>query len=305
MNKYTLQTRHAILCASSLLVVSLLMWGSIATYLASPLAVTGWNGLVMGGIITAWMGALFVILDRFWKLTASRLLDRNWEMAGEKVELAESLERLEESYIALLENISRAVEANDAYACGHAKRVATYSLRIGRALGLSETELATLERSALFHDIGRVLISDHLTSKVQPLSAMDRSAIRMHPVVGSEMLEGVPALKNEALAVLHHHERYDGSGYPYGLKGAAIPLESRILAVVDTFDAMTSDRPWRDAMGMQEALEEIYASAGSQFDPKVVDAFLDVLDDISLQSEPTILPRKGFGARLYSMVGNC
>lgn len=305
MNKYPLQTRHAILSASSLLLVTLLMWGSLAGYLSSPLSSAGWNGLVMGGIITSWMSVLFVVLHRFWKLTASRLLDRNWEMAGEKVELAESLEKLEESYLSLLENVASAVDANDAYASGHAKRVASYSQRIGKALGLSESELATLERAALFHDIGKLWVSDHVISKVQPLAAADRSVIRMHPVVGAEMLEGLPTLKQEASAVLHHHERYDGSGYPYGIKGAAIPLESRILAVADAFDAMTSDRPWRDAMGMRDALEEIYANSSSQFDPKVVDAFLDVLDDISLQSEPSIVPRKGFGARLYSMVGNC
>lgn len=272
------------------------------------LCITGWlggQGLEAAGVISVSMLVMYYVLTWLERTARLNQIKKNWELAGEKVHLMEQIDRLEEGYLATVQSMAAAVDANNNFNNGHATRIAGVALKIGRVMGLCQHELDALERAAQLHDIGTIYIPEHIWRKEGSLTAEEQALVRQHPVLGAEIIDSVSSMKQESQAILHHHERYDGTGYPYGLKGLAIPLESRILAVADAFDAMTSERPYRDVITMRDALEELYANAGSQFDPRVVEAFLMVLDDITRETDVVAFPRKRFGARVYSMVGNC
>ncbi|WP_243371445.1 HD-GYP domain-containing protein [Geotalea sp. SG265] len=255
-------------------------------------------------IAVAMLGLLLMFLH-LERISTLRQVEKNWALAGENVRLMEALNEMEDRYGACMKALVSAVDAHDPYASGHSERVASVSVKIGRAMGLAEEQLKSLEKAALFHDVGMLWVPTAILVKEQPLSPDEQAAIRRHTVHGAELLDCVKPLKEESQVVLHHHERFDGTGYPYGLKGHAIPLAARILAVADAFDAMTSERPYRSSLLMREALEELYSNAGGQFDPRVVEAFLNALDDISRENEPSTPAAKRFEARLFSMVGNC
>jgi HD-GYP domain-containing protein (c-di-GMP phosphodiesterase class II) len=289
-------------------------------YLTLSLIVLGTTGLVLDGAISHFAGgsglatalciavtmvSLFMMFMHLERAATLRQVKNNWALAGENVRLMEALNDSEDRYVACLKALISAVDAHDPYAAGHSERVASVSVKIGRAMGLADDQLKSLEKAALFHDVGMLWVPNAILVKEQPLSSDEQAAIRRHTVHGAELLDCVRTLKDESQAVLHHHERFDGTGYPYGLKGHAIPLAARILAVADAFDAMTSERPYRSSLLMREALEELYSNAGGQFDPRVVEAFLNALDDISRENEVTTPTTKRFEARLFSMVGNC
>ena len=149
-------------------------------------------------------------------------------------------------------------------------------MSLGRALELSDHELRNLKWSAYLHDIGKIGIPDHILSKPSALTAEEMEMIKDHPMLGYEMISGIEFLKQATEVVLYHHERYDGSGYPFGLKGERIPLAARIFAVVDTMDAMVFDRPYRKALPFSACVEEIKKEAGRQLDPNVVARFLEI-----------------------------
>ena len=180
------------------------------------------------------------------------------------------------SYEALLVALARALEAKDDETEGHSERVTAYALRLGRALGLRREALEDLRRGALLHDLGKIGIPDAVLRKPGPLTEEEKALMRTHPLIGDRILEGLPALQGARGVVRHHHERFDGRGYPEGLQGEEIPLLARIFAVVDAYDAMTSDRPYRRALSHGEALAAIAREAGKQFDPQVVRVFLRV-----------------------------
>lgn len=199
-------------------------------------------------------------------------------------EMAESLEEktaaLEETYFASMEALARAIDARDASTFGHSARVAAISVMIAEEMGLTPTERESLRRSALLHDIGKIGVEDRVLRKPGPLSAEESSDMQDHPRIGYEMLKGLRFLEPSLPGVLHHHERWDGAGYPYGLSGEQIPRTVRILTVADVFDAMTSDRPYRKDMGVEAATEAIRHDAGIRFDPDVVTAFIARRDAI-------------------------
>lgn len=285
-------------CMAVLTFGAVLLWFALSGYL-------GAGRVEAAGVIAVSMLLMHYILTYLERTARLRQMKRNWDLAGEKVHLMESIARLEEGYLATIQTIAEALDAGDSYAAGHAGRVAGFAVKIGRVMGLCQHELDALERAAILHDIGKIHVPDHVWRKEGSLTPEEQALVRQHPVLGAEIVDSVKSLKEEYLAILHHHERYDGTGYPYGLKGLAIPLEARILAVADAFDAMTSERPHRSSLLMRDALEELYSNAGSQFDPRVVEAFLTVLGDISQETEIVPFANKSFGARLYSMVGNC
>jgi HD-GYP domain-containing protein (c-di-GMP phosphodiesterase class II) len=190
--------------------------------------------------------------------------------------LSIALDSLEESYQATLLALSAALDARDRETEGHSQRVTRWALAIGRQLNLAPEELTNLERGALLHDVGKIGISDNILLKAGPLTREERVVMNQHPRLGYEMLKGIPFLQTALPVVLHHQEMFDGSGYPMGLRGTQIPLGARIFAVADTYDAMTSTRPYRAALSHEQALAEIIAHRGSQFDPQVVDAFLEL-----------------------------
>lgn len=161
---------------------------------------------------------------------------------------------------------------------GHSDRVAAYAVAIGRQLDLPEKDIVALKRAAILHDIGKVGISRQIVEKLGRLSEREFEIMRLHTTIAIRMLERVEELKPSLPMIRHHHERFDGKGYPDGLEGHDIPLGARIIAVAETFDMLVSDLPWRDALQLDEALNELKSSSGTQFDPMVVDAFLAVVE---------------------------
>ncbi|HDJ29835.1 MAG TPA: HD-GYP domain-containing protein [Candidatus Acetothermia bacterium] len=175
--------------------------------------------------------------------------------------------------------LARSVEEKDEATEGHCSRIERLSLHTGERLGLTGDQLITLSYAAYLHDVGKIKVPDAILNKPGSLTDEEWEEMRRHPDYGAEMLQEKDFLKDAAEIVRAHHERYDGTGYPRGLKGEEIPIEARIISVVDAYDAMTSDRPYRRAMSKEEAFEELKKNAGTQFDPRVVNAFLTVIKD--------------------------
>jgi HD-GYP domain-containing protein (c-di-GMP phosphodiesterase class II) len=180
---------------------------------------------------------------------------------------------LEASYAATVRALSNAVEARDAYTRKHAERVTAYGLLLARAMGLSLAESTEIEFAFLLHDIGKLAVPDAILYKPGPLTSAERAQMERHPVVGAELLFSIEFLSGAAEVVRHHHERWDGSGYPDGLTGDEIPPAARVFAVADVLDALTTDRPYRAASDLRTAREMIIASSGRHFDPDVIAAF--------------------------------
>jgi HD-GYP domain-containing protein (c-di-GMP phosphodiesterase class II) len=184
------------------------------------------------------------------------------------------------NYFNTIHALALALEARDLYTRGHTERVTRYSLRLGKALQMSPEELEILRYAAEVHDIGKVSIPDFILNKPGRLTPAERAIVELHPVKGAEVLEPLEFLKPAIPIVRHHHERYDGTGYPDGLSKDRIPVMSKILACADAFDAMTSERPYRRRkLTMEEALEEIRNNSGSQFDPQVSRLFVRMIQD--------------------------
>jgi len=170
------------------------------------------------------------------------------------------------------------VEARDPYVYGHSRRVNTYAVALAEAIGMSPDEVSRVSTAALLHDIGKIGIPDEVLNKKTKLSAENWEAIKAHPRLGTNIVSNIPQLVNCADSILHHHERWDGGGYPEGLKGDRIPLESRILAIADSFEAMSSARPYRSAFAREEVIEELRKCAGTQFDPNLVELFIRIVE---------------------------
>jgi len=179
----------------------------------------------------------------------------------------------EEAYFRNLEALARAIDARDPYTFEHSARVAAISQELAEAMGLPATDLVTLRRGGLLHDIGKIGVPDRILGKTSPLTDEEWASIRRHPVIGFEMLKDVPFLQPSLDPVRHHHERWDGEGYPDRLKGPSISPLARIVTVADAFDAMTSDRPYRKGFSFEFAAKTIVSEAGRQFDPAVVEVF--------------------------------
>ena len=167
--------------------------------------------------------------------------------------------------------------ANTGHPDGHSERVAIYAEAIGKRLDLPDKTLTDLRSAAILHDIGKVGISRQIVDKLGRLTEREFEIMRLHSTIAIRMLERVEELKDALPMIKHHHERFDGKGYPDGMTGHDIPLGARIIAVAETFDMLASDLPWRDAMTLDDAIEEVQRCAGSQFDPMVVEAFLKVI----------------------------
>jgi len=193
-------------------------------------------------------------------------------------EMTASLEQktaaLEATTFGTIEALARAIDARDASTFGHSARVAAISLEIADEMHLPVSEREALRRGALLHDIGKIGVEDKVLRKAGPLSEAEADDMREHPRIGHDMLKGLRFLEHSLPGVLHHHERWDGTGYPTGLRGTAIPLAVRILSVADVFDALTSDRPYRQGLSSDAVIAAIRAQSGLQFDPDVVSAFL-------------------------------
>jgi HD-GYP domain-containing protein (c-di-GMP phosphodiesterase class II) len=180
--------------------------------------------------------------------------------------------QLYRSHIDTITMVVQAIEKRDAQTSGRTRRIADLARAIGRQMALAEEQLLVLELSALLHDLGMLAVPESLLHKSGPLAEGEMGAIRAHPQKGRDMIQGIPFLEKAIPDVVHHHEKFNGTGYPEGLSGTGIPLASRIIAVVDAFEAMTMGRPYRERLGVEAAVKEIRKEAGSHFDPAVVEA---------------------------------
>jgi HD-GYP domain-containing protein (c-di-GMP phosphodiesterase class II) len=180
---------------------------------------------------------------------------------------------LNELFFSTVRAMADAIEAKDTYTRGHSERIRSFSLVIADEMGFSDAEKRNIEISALLHDIGKIGISEAVLCKQGKLTDAEFAEIKKHPTIGADMLSSIKQLRDTIPGIRHHQERYDGKGYPDGLAGSAIPMFARIIAVADTFDAMTSDRPYRAAMPDHDALAELERFSGIQFDPDCVAAF--------------------------------
>ncbi len=199
---------------------------------------------------------------------------------------ASSYEGLERTFVSTVEALANALEANDEYTSTHARWITDLSLRVGRELGLDDRTLKHLELGALLHDIGKIGIPSDVLAKPGRLTAQERRLVQTHPELGERIIAPIARLQPVRPIVRHCHERWDGRGYPDGLAGEEIPLEARIIFVCDAYHAMTTDRPYRRRLSRHEALRRLREGAGSQFDPRIVEVALRVLEQAGLEAEP-------------------
>lgn len=194
-------------------------------------------------------------------------------------ELKETNDKLEKAYLETIETLRFTVEAKDSYTRGHSDRVSAYSVLIGKYLNLSEDDLHLLKVGGLFHDIGKIGVPDSILLKTEKLTDDEYSEIKNHPTIGAHILSNATIFENAIPIVKHHHERYDGFGYPSKLSGENIPYLARIAAVADSFDAMTSKRTYRNSLPLDIVKQEIEKNKGTQFDPNIATVFLDILSN--------------------------
>lgn len=173
--------------------------------------------------------------------------------------------------------IAKTIEAKDHYTSGHSERVANFSAAIAKELGWDAESIKRLRYMALLHDIGKIGVPDSVLNKPEPLEEEELRILRNHPVVGGEILKDIHVVENVQYGALYHHERFDGKGYPEGLCGEAIPIEARVIAIADSFDAMASDRAYRSRLSLETIISELEGGIGTQFDPEIVQVFLKML----------------------------
>jgi ribonuclease P protein subunit RPR2 len=235
---------------------------------------------VIGGSLESEVAALQEALDRHRVEDAAK--ERQLDRYAAELRATSRRERhrareLDDSYMATVRALSNAVEARDAYTAHHAERVAAFGVEIAAVSGLPLSSQPEIEFGFLLHDVGKVAVPDAILFKPGRLDATELEIMRRHPVIGEEIIAGIAFLGPATEVVRHHHERWDGSGYPDGLAGEEIPLAARVFALADALDALTSDRPYRDAVTIAQARRILHQSPG-HFDPAVLDAFEQISD---------------------------
>ncbi len=215
--------------------------------------------------------------DRRFGSDDVRLLATIANQGATAVANAERYATLQEAYLATVRSLAAAIDAKDSYTHGHSDRVARFAAAVGERVGLSEDEHLALEFASYLHDIGKIGVSEQVLHKPGRLDQTERAQMREHPAIGATILEPVAFPWEIAPIVRHHHEHWDGSGYPDGVAGEEIPLLARILSVADSHEAMVSDRPYRKGMARADALAELERCAGTQFDARIVALFCDVV----------------------------
>jgi len=196
-------------------------------------------------------------------------------------------EEIRETFFATAEALAEAIEKRDPYTGGHTKRVVNYCLVAAKYMNLTPEELEILKLSAILHDVGKIGVEDRILRKPGNLDDEEAKIMKMHPLLGAEIMRHIRQLKDLIPGMLHHHERPDGKGYPEGLKGRDIPIVARIISAADTYDAMTTNRPYRKGLSHKTAIDEIKKEAGAQFDKEVAEAFVKAFEagEIEMKTE--------------------
>jgi putative nucleotidyltransferase with HDIG domain len=230
----------------------------------------------VAGVFLALWGALALLVR-----AASRTLRRqNEKLRARTVRLVEANQLLEESALEAVESLNATVDAKDPYTAGHSQRVQRIAVALGEELGLDSEQLDVLRFAGLFHDIGKIAVPDAILTKPARLTELEFEVVKRHPEDGARIVGRLHRLRAAVPAVLHHHERWDGNGYPHGLRGGGIPLEAAIVGLADALDAMTTDRPYSSARTLDDAADEIVRNRGTQFAPGVVDAFAALVERV-------------------------
>jgi len=233
-------------------------------------------------------GLAFLVLFAGWAIEAKRA--GNLSLFAEGLTMRDALGQLNRGYTRPIVDLVDALELKDLYTLGHVRRVAAYALLAGKELRLAAPEQRNLALAAEMHDVGKIGTPDRILTKPGPLTTAEFEVIKEHVVRGYEIAEGIKALKPVAAVIRHHHEKYDGSGYPDGLSGDAIPLLARIVSVADAFDAMTSGRVYQRAVSHDDAVAELRRCSGAHFDPGCVEAFLAGLAKQTLVERAELAP---------------
>ncbi len=220
---------------------------------------------------------------------AQERLGHNAELEAINVELEKSLAdvrllniKQESIYLSTLNALVSTIEASDLYTHGHSARVTRYSLALAAKIGLSGDRINMLEQAAILHDIGKIGIDKSILHNPGRLNDEEMASMRMHPVIATNILRHIDHLADVQDCVVKHHERFDGKGYPYGICGDDLPIEARIMSIADTFDAMTSKRPYRNGLPVEVAINELTVHSGSQFDPELVEHFIALFSEGAL-----------------------
>jgi putative nucleotidyltransferase with HDIG domain len=205
------------------------------------------------------------------------MLEALANQAAVAIENAKLYTSMKELFKNTVRSLADAIETKDVYTRGHSERVTAYSELIAKELGFSEEETETLNLAGLLHDIGKIGVDESILRKPAKLTDQEFEEIKKHPEYAANIIQNIPQLKGIVAVVRHHHERYDGNGYPAGLKGGNIPYNARIISIADTFDAMSSKRPYRNPLPVSVCIDEILKCSGTQFDPDIVPAAIRAL----------------------------
>jgi diguanylate cyclase (GGDEF)-like protein/putative nucleotidyltransferase with HDIG domain len=258
------------------------LWSAPSYFVGAGAAALGASILDRGGY---WMAMLLAaplyLTYRTYKVYLGRIQDHQLHV-----------QQVSDLHLATIEALALAIDAKDQTAQSHIRRVQVYAAGLAEALGMTPNDIQGVKTAALLHDIGKLAVPEHILSKPGPLTQEEFQKIRIHPQVGAEIISGVPFPYPVAPLILSHHERWDGKGYPVGLKGDEIPLGARILTVVDYFDALMSERPYHRAMDEEEALRLLRQESGKALDPRVVDAFVEMHPRLAAEANQTQEPSR-------------
>ncbi|HJZ75183.1 MAG TPA: HD domain-containing phosphohydrolase [Vicinamibacterales bacterium] len=258
------------------------LWSAPSYFVGAGAAAIAASVIDQGGYWWASLVAAPLYLTyRTYKVYMGRIQDQQRHVA-----------QVSDLHLATIEALALAIDAKDQTAQSHIRRVQVYAAGIARSLGMPDNEIQGVKTAALLHDIGKLAVPEHILSKPGPLTQEEFQKIRIHPQVGAEIISGVPFPYPVAPLILSHHERWDGKGYPAGLKGDDIPLGARILSVVDYFDALMSERPYHKAMGLDAALGLLQQEAGKALDPRVVQTFIDMYPALAAEAEASQEPSR-------------
>jgi diguanylate cyclase (GGDEF)-like protein/putative nucleotidyltransferase with HDIG domain len=258
------------------------LWSAPSYFVGALAAAIAASVIDRGGY---WMASLasapLYLTYRTYKVYMGRIQDQQRHVA-----------QVSDLHLATIEALALAIDAKDQTAQSHIRRVQVYAAGLARALGMPETEIQGVKTAALLHDIGKLAVPEHILSKPGPLTQEEFQKIRIHPQVGAEIISGVPFPYPVAPLILSHHERWDGKGYPAGLKGDDIPLGARILAVVDYFDALMSERPYHKAMNLDAAMGLLRQESAKALDPRVVQTFIDMYPTLAIEADASVEPSR-------------